>query len=60
MLIKRELERRGDRSLAEVQFVGISGQVCSLSYEVDGREKQYFATREEARAALWDATATAV
>ena len=52
MVIKRELARRGDRMLREVQFVGVSGQVCSLSYEVDGPETLYFDTREEAEAAL--------
>lgn len=42
----------GDRVLVEVQLVGVSGQVCSLSYEVDGPEKLYFATRGEAEVAL--------
>lgn len=52
MVIRRELSRMGDRVLVEVQLVGISGQVCSLSYEVDGPEKLYFATRGEAEVAL--------
>ena len=51
----------GERVLVEVQLVGVSGQVCSLSYEVDGPEKLYFATREEAWVALWaDSEDTAV
>jgi hypothetical protein len=52
MVIKRELARQGDRFLIEVQFVGVSGQVCSLRYELDGPEKLYFNSREEAEAAL--------
>jgi hypothetical protein len=52
MIIKRELARSGDRALREVQFVGVSGQICSLSYEVDGPETLYFSTRAEANAAL--------
>lgn len=52
MLIRRELARAGDSVLIEIQFVGVSGQVCSMSYEVDGPEKLSFATRAEAEAAL--------
>lgn len=54
MVIKRELARIGDRQLIEVQFVGISGQVCSRNYEIDGPEKRYFTNRVEAEAALRD------
>jgi hypothetical protein len=52
MVIKRELARVGDRLLFEVQFVGVSGQVCSRNYEIDGPERLYFATRAEAQEAL--------
>jgi len=52
MLLKRELARMGDRLLIEVQFVGVSGQVCSLSYELDGPERLYFKERVEAEAAF--------
>jgi hypothetical protein len=52
VVIRRELARRGDRTLREVQFVSVSGQVCSLSYEVDGPEMLYFSSRQEAQAAL--------
>ena len=52
MVLKRELARIGDRLLIEVQFVGISGQICSLNYEVHGPEKLYFAERADAEAAF--------
>jgi hypothetical protein len=52
MVIKRELSRMGDRRLTEIQFIGISGQVCSTSYEMDGPEKRYFSDRAEAEAAM--------
>ena len=55
MVLKRELARCGDRFLIEVQFVGVSGQICSQNYEVDGPEKLYFAVRAEAEAAFWAA-----
>lgn len=55
MVLKRELARNGDWHLIEVQFVGVSGQVCSHTYEVDGPEKLYFGLRAEAEAALWAA-----
>ena len=53
MVIRRELTRRGDQLLIEVQFVGVGGQVCSTTYEVEGPETLRFASRVEAEAALW-------
>lgn len=53
MVIRRELSRRGDQLLFEVRFVGVGGQECSTTYEVDGPETLRFATRVEAEAALW-------
>ena len=52
MVIKRELSRIGDRLLTEIQFIGVSGQVCSISYEMDGPEKLFFSNRAEAEAAM--------
>jgi hypothetical protein len=52
MIIKRELFRIADRLLTEVQFVGVSGQVCSTNYEIDGPEKLYFSDRVEAEVAM--------
>lgn len=52
MIIKRELSRNGDRQLTEVQFVGVSGQVCSTTYEIGGPETLYFTNRAEAEAGL--------
>jgi hypothetical protein len=52
MIIKREIGRTGDRQLTEVQFVGVSGQVCSTTYEIDGPETLYFTSRAEAEAVM--------
>lgn len=52
MIRKRELARMGDRILTEVQFVGVSGQVYSVRYEVALSDKLYFARRVDAEAAL--------
>lgn len=52
MIIRRELCRTGDRQLMEVQFIGVSGQVCSTTYEIDGPETLYFTNRAEAEAAM--------
>jgi len=52
VVIKRELARVGDRHLIEIQFVGISGQVCSTNYELEGPEPLFFTDRAEAEAAL--------
>lgn len=42
----------GDRKLIEVQFVGVSGQICSTTYEIEGPETLYFTNRAEAEAVL--------
>lgn len=52
MILKREIARMGSRQLIEVQFVGVSGQVCSKTYEIEGPEKLYFTSRKEAEAAI--------
>ena len=36
MVIKRELDRVGDRVLVQTEFIGVSGQVCSVVYELTG------------------------
>lgn len=59
MVIRRELSRRGDQRLFEVQLVGVGGQVCSTTYEMDGPETLRFATLVEAEAALWADAASA-
>lgn len=57
MIIRREIARRGDRVLTEVQLIGVSGQVCSRSYEVDGPEKLVFTSRQDAETAFADQSA---
>ena len=52
MIIRRELAHRGERGLVEVQFVGVSGQICSTTWEITGPEPQVFTNRDEARAAF--------
>lgn len=42
MVIKRELDRVGDRVLVQTQFIGVSGQVCSVVYELTGAAPEYF------------------
>lgn len=42
MVIKRELARVGDRVLVQTQFIGVSGQVCSVVYELTGPAPEYF------------------
>ena len=52
MVIKRELDRVGDRVLVETQFIGVSGQVCSVVYELTGPAPEYFTDFDLARRAL--------
>jgi hypothetical protein len=52
MMVRRELARRGERSLVEVQFVGVSGQVCSTTWKITGPEPQVFTSRARAEAAF--------
>lgn len=52
MVIKRELARLGARALVQTQFVGVSGQVCSIVYEVTGPTTEHFTEYAEAERAL--------
>jgi hypothetical protein len=52
MVIKRELARLGARALVQTQFIGISGQVCSIVYEVTGPTTEHFTEFAEAERAL--------
>lgn len=52
MVVKRELARVGDRALVQTQFVGVSGQVCSVVYELTGPAPEYFTDYALARRAL--------
>lgn len=49
MLLRRELERRGDFTLVQSQFIGVSGQVCGTTYEITGPEPGHFHELFEAR-----------
>lgn len=49
MLLRRELERRGDITLIQSQFIGVSGQVCGTTYEVTGPRPGQFCSLAEAR-----------
>jgi hypothetical protein len=52
VVIKRELARRGGRALVRTEFVGVSGQVCSVVYELTGPVPQHFTGYAEAERAL--------
>ena len=56
MVIKRELDRAGDRVLVETQFIGVSGQVCSTVYELTGPTPEHFTDFAVAQKALIDTT----
>jgi hypothetical protein len=56
MLVRVELERRGEARLYRVDFVGISGQVCGSRFEVHEQEVEVFPQRAEAEARLADLT----
>lgn len=47
-----QIARRADWTLTRVEFVGISGQVCSTRFELSGPETLIFSTSREAQAAL--------
>ena len=49
MLLRRELERRGDFTLVQSQVIGVSGQVCGTTYEITGSEAGQFCDLFEAR-----------
>lgn len=57
MVIKRELARVGDRVLVQTQFIGVSGQVCSVVYELTGPAPEYFTDYLLAQRALQSASA---
>lgn len=57
MLIRREIGRVGAIALTRVQFAGVSGQICSVTYELSGPEPMRFADRARAEAALRRAAA---
>ncbi len=52
MVIKQELDRVGDRVLVQTQFIGVSGQVCSVVYELTGPTPEYFTDIAVAQRAL--------
>lgn len=52
MVIKRELARNGDRALVQTQFIGVSGQVCSVVYELTGPAPEFFTDYALAERAL--------
>lgn len=52
MVIKRQLDRVGDRMLVQTQFIGVSGQVCSVVYELTGPAPEYFTDYALAQRAL--------
>jgi len=61
MVIKRELAKVGECVLVQTQFIGVSGQVCSVVYELTGPCPQHFtdyalaerALRMSAPSAVW-------
>lgn len=57
MVIKQELDRVGDRVLVQTQFIGVSGQVCSVVYELTGPRPEYFTDIAVAQRALQSAGA---
>ncbi len=57
MLIRREVARIGDIALTKVQFAGVSGQICSVTYELSGPEPMRFTDRGRAEEALRRAAA---
>lgn len=57
MVIKRELDRVGDRVLVQTEFIGVSGQVCSVVYELTGPTPEYFTDVAVAQKALHETVA---
>ncbi len=57
MVIKQELDRAGDRVLIQTQFIGVSGQVCSVVYELTGPTPEFFTDYGVAQQALQSAGA---
>ncbi len=56
MLIRTELGRAGDWILVKQQLVGVSGQVCSTTYELAGPRPSHYTALADARAAFKRAT----
>lgn len=52
MIIRRVLTGSGDLRLTEVQFIGVSGQACATTYEINCPEVQVFTSRTEAESAF--------
>lgn len=48
MILRRILTSHGDLRLTEVQFIGVSGQVCGKTYEINSPDIQAFTSRTEA------------
>ena len=51
-MIRTELHRAGAWILIKQQFVGVSGQVCSVTYELTGPVPAHFNDLAEATAAF--------
>jgi len=52
MLTRSEVARSGAVVLIKQQFVGVSGQVCSTTYELAGPRPGHYRDLAEARAAF--------
>jgi len=52
VVIRTELEKAGVWTLVKQQFEGVSGQVCSVTYELTGPRSAHFNDLSEARAAF--------
>lgn len=52
MLTRTELARSGDWTLVKQQLVGVSGQVCSTTYELTGPRPGHYSALADARAAF--------
>lgn len=59
MLTRTILERSGPAALIRRQFVGVSGQVCSTTYEIAGPHPGHFRNLVEAKAAFDQASTVA-
>lgn len=55
MVIRTELAKAGEWTLLRQQFIGVSGQVCSVTYELRGPRPAHFNDLTEARAAFQEA-----
>jgi len=60
VVIKRELARVGMRALVQTEFVGVSGQVCSVVYELTGPVPQHFTDYAKAERALYSGASHAI